>query len=154
MMGSQPFRTSLLPPPLPICPHIPSHLSSFMFPSRERIPKSPLLEAKCERTTPESSAAPPSTEKGNDLFTWWLREGAGLRYFWVSLSLTVKFQRRFCPGGQGVCMFSFGKILESPFGQRAKAMFSSQLYQKYRWGSPWWLSGKHTCQGRRRRFDP
>ena len=64
MMGSQPFRTSLLPPPLPICPHIPSHLSSFMFPSRERIPRPPLLEAKCERTTAESSLAHPPQRRG------------------------------------------------------------------------------------------
>ena len=162
-------RTSFPPPPLPNCPCIPSHLSPFMFPSGN-VSHSPLLEAKCERTTPESSPASPST-KGNDLSILWLREGAGLRYFWVSLSFSVlqkliymvKFQRRFCPHkgerstlfGRGVCMFSSGKILESPFGQRAKAMFSNQLYQKYWKGSPWWLSGKeYTCQCRRLRFDP
>lgn len=153
MMGVSAFPPHPSPPsPLPICPRIPSHLSPFTFPSGN-VSHSPLLEAKCERATPESSPAPPSTEKGNDLSILWLREGAGLRYFWVSLSLSlssakvayspliyvVKFQRRFCPHkgerstlfGRGVCMFSFGKMLESPFGQTAKAIFSNQLYQKY-----------------------
>ena len=121
-----------------------------MFPSGN-VPHCPLLEATCERTTPESSPAPPSTEKGNDLSTWWLRDGAGLRYFWVSLSLSlgstkvayslliymVKFQRRFCPhkgerstlfggrgaggGGAGVCMFKFGEDIRKSIWPESKS---------------------------------
>ena len=40
MMGSQSFPHILLSTPSTICPPIPSHLSSFMFPLGERIPTS------------------------------------------------------------------------------------------------------------------
>lgn len=108
---------------------------------------------------PKSSQASSSPEEGNGLADQWLREGAELKYFWVSLSLSLTLgsavgrssifsidlhckipQEVLSLPGREVCPFFWGggrggylgeDIIISPFGPKAKATFSNPLYQKY-----------------------